>query len=325
MEEYPGSLAEFEAWFDTEQACREYLFRLRWPEGFRCPRCEGGHFWPVRSVLMQCQDCGHQTSVTAGTIFQDTRKPLVDWLRAMYWLASQKNGASALGLQRVLGLGSYKTAWTWLHKFRRAMVRPGRDRLSGTVEVDETYLGGLEEGVRGRQTERKSLIAIAAQEDGAGIGRIRMKRIPDASADSLMLFLAEAVEPGSTIHTDAWLGYVPVESKGYAHRVTFLKGKKESASELMPRVHRIASLLKRWILGTTKVRSATNTWSSTLMSSPFGSIGVGLATAASSSTDSCSKPSWSTPSRTNPWSGAPQPPTPATTCRGYLSEVNTPH
>jgi transposase-like protein len=199
---------------------------------------------------MQCQQCGHQTSVTAGTIFQDTRKPLVDWFRAMYWLASQKNGASALGLQRVLGLGSYKTAWTWLHKFRRAMVRPGRDRLTGRVEVDETYLGGLEEGVRGRQTERKSLIVIAAQEDGPGIGRIRMKRIPDASADSLMPFVREAIEPGSTVHTDGWVGYDPLEGIGYGHDITFLKGKKESASDLMPQVHRIASLLKRWILGT---------------------------------------------------------------------------
>lgn len=250
MEKYPRNLSEFEAWFDTEQACREYLFQLRWPEGFRCPRCGGGHFWPVRSVLMQCQECGHQTSVTAGTIFQDTRKPLVDWFRAMYWLASQKNGASALGLQRVLGLGSYKTAWTWLHKLRRAMVRPGRDRLSGRVEVDETYLGGLEEGKRGRQTERKSLIVIAAQEDGPGIGRIRMKRIPDASAESLIGFVQEAIDPGCTVHTDGWLGYIPLEENGYAHEITFLKGKKEPASELMPRVHRIASLLKRWILGT---------------------------------------------------------------------------
>lgn len=250
MGEYPRNLSEFEAWFDTEQGCREFLFRLRWPEGFRCPHCGGGHFWPVRSVLMQCRQCDHQTSVTAGTIFQDTRKPLVDWFRAMYWLASQKNGASALGLQRVLGLGSYKTAWTWLHKFRRAMVRPGRDRLKGRVEVDETYLGGLEEGVRGRQTERKSLIVIAAQEDGPGIGRIRMKRIPDASGDSLMEFVKEAIEPGSTVHTDGWPGYDLLEGIGYAHEITFLKGKKKSASELMPRVHRIASLLKRWILGT---------------------------------------------------------------------------
>jgi transposase-like protein len=250
VEEYPRNLTEFEAWFDTEQACRDYLFRLRWPEGFRCPRCGGSHFWPVRTVLMQCQQCAHQTSVTAGTIFQDTRKPFVDWFRAMYWLASQKNGASALGLQRVLGLGSYKTAWTWLHKFRRAMVRPGRDRLTGWVEVDETYLGGLEEGVRGRQTERKSLIVIAAQEDGPGIGRIRMKRIPDASADSLMGFVSEAIEPGTTVHTDGWLGYDPLEKRGYPHEITYLTGKKKPASELLPRVHRIASLLKRWILGT---------------------------------------------------------------------------
>jgi transposase-like protein len=154
------------------------------------------------------------------------------------------------GVERVLGLGSYKTAWTWLHKFRRAMVRPSRDRLSGRVEVDETYLGGLEEGKRGRQTERKSLIVIAAQEDGPGIGRIRMKRIADASAESLIGFVQEAIEPGSTVHTDGWVGYIPLEESGYDHEITILKGKKQSASELMPRVHRIASLLKRWILGT---------------------------------------------------------------------------
>ena len=168
----------------------------------------------------------------------------------MWWVTSQKNGASALGMQRVLGLGSYKTAWTWLHKLRRAMVRPGRDRLSGTIEVDETYIGGPEEGARGRQTETKALVVIAAEEDGAGIGRIRMRRIADASAESLLPFVEEAVEPGSTVHTDGWLGYDPVESRGYAHRVTFLRGKKKSPSELMPRVHRVASLLKRWLLGT---------------------------------------------------------------------------
>jgi hypothetical protein len=143
--------------------------------------------------------------VTAGTIFQDTRKPLVLWFRAMWAVTSQKNGASALGLQRVLGLGSYKTAWTWLHKLRRAMVRPGRDRLTGRVEVDETFVGGWEEGVRGRQTETKALVVIAAQEDGAGIGRIRMRRIADASAQSLEPFIVENIEPGSVIHTDGWV------------------------------------------------------------------------------------------------------------------------
>jgi len=250
VEGYPRNLTEFEARFSTEAACREYLVRLRWPDGFRCPRCSGQKTWPVNEILLQCSGCNYQSSVTAGTIFQDTRKPLALWFRAMWAVTSQKNGASAIGLQRVLGLGSYKTAWTWLHKLRRAMVRPGRDRLSGYVEVDETFYGGEEAGVRGRQTENKSLIVIAAQEDGAGIGRIRMRRIPDASAESLMPFIEEAIELGSVIHTDGWLGYLPVEKKGYHHRVTFLKGKKKSPSELLPRVHRVASLLKRWLLGT---------------------------------------------------------------------------
>ena len=217
MEEFPRSLRQFEEEFANEQACRDYLFRLRWPEGFRCPRCSGDRYWPVRSVLLECGKCGHQSSVTAGTIFQDTRKPLTDWFRAMYWITTQKNGASALGLQRVLELKSYKTAWTWLHKLRRAMVRPGRDRLTGRVEVDETFTAGVDEGTRGRHAERKTLIVIAAQEDGPGIGRIRMRHIPDASAESLMPFIKETIEPGSTVHTDGWLGYLPVAGAGYDH------------------------------------------------------------------------------------------------------------
>ena len=202
MEDYPRNLGEFEARFSTEAACRAYLVRLRWPDGFRCPRCGGRKTWPVSEILLQCSGCGYQSSVTAGTIFQDTRKPLTLWFRAMWAVTSQKNGASAIGIQRVLGLGSYKTAWTWLHKLRRAMVRPGRDRLSGCVEVDETFYGGEEEGVRGRQTEKKSLIVIAAQEDGAGIGRIRMRRIADASAERLMPFIEEVIEPGNVVHTE---------------------------------------------------------------------------------------------------------------------------
>src|SRR5437867_7835589 len=213
MEEFPRSLREFDEQFATEQACCDYLFRLRWPEGFRCPRCDGNRYWPVRSVLLECRKCGHQTSVTAGTIFQDTRKPLVDWFRAMYWVTTQKNGASALGLQRILGLGSYKTAWSWLHKLRRAMVRPGRDRLQGWVEVDETYVGGVEEGVSGRQTETKALVAVACEQDGPGTGRIRLRQIADASAASLQAFVEESIEPGSVVHTDGWEGYRGLQAK----------------------------------------------------------------------------------------------------------------
>lgn len=240
---------ELEAKFATEEACRMYLARLRWPTGFRCPRCGADKAWAVQQ-RWECAECGRQTSVTAGTIFQDTRIPLPVWFRAMWWVTAQKNGASALGLQRVLGLKKYETAWTLLHKLRRAMVRPRRDLLTGRVEVDECYLGGLEEGLPGRLNVEKALVVVAAQEDGPGIGRIRMRHIVDASAASLVPFVQDSVEPGSVIHTDGWLGYLPLEGKGYEHEVTFLKGRKKTPSELMPRVHRVISLLKRWLIGT---------------------------------------------------------------------------
>src|SRR5260370_40920315 len=212
MEDYPRNLSEFDARFGTEEAGREYLFQLRWPEGFRCPRCGCRESSPVRTVLLGCGECRHQASVLAGTIFQDTRTPLRLWFQAMWWLTTQKNGASALGLQRVLGLKQYQTAWTWLHKLRSAMVRPGRDLLSGRVEVDECYIGGLEEGLPGRLNLDKALIVVAAQEDGPGIGRIRMRQIVDASGASLVPFVQDSVETGSGIHTDGWLGYLPLGS-----------------------------------------------------------------------------------------------------------------
>jgi transposase-like protein len=249
-EEYPRNLIELEAAFSTEAACRDYLARLRWPDGFRCPHCGGGKAWPVRNVLFQCADCDRQTSVTAGTIFQDTRTPLPVWFRAMWWVTTQKNGSSALGLQRVLGLKSYETAWAWLHKFRRAMVRPGRDLLTGRVEVDECYVGGPEEGLPGRLNLEKALVVVAAEEDGTRIGRIGLCQIVDASAESLIPFVRESVVAGSIVHTDGWLGYLPLKKSGYQHDVTYLKHSTQAASELLPRVHLVISLLKRWMMGT---------------------------------------------------------------------------
>ena len=251
MEDYPRTLEEFEGRFVTEQACREYLMQLRWPRGFACPRCGGQRARPSRRRgLLRCGQCDYQASLTAGTIFQDTRLPLRTWYRAMWWVTSQKTGASALGLQSILGLGSYRTARALLHKLRRAMVRPGRERLTGRAEVDETFVGGEEEGVRGRQTLKKALVVIAAEEDGAGIGRIRMKRIRRASKQQLHGFIQEAVEPDSTIHTDGWEGYVGLEALGYRHEYNFVATSSQSASELLPRVHRVAALLKRWLMGT---------------------------------------------------------------------------
>jgi transposase-like protein len=186
-------------------------------------------------------------SVTAGTIFQDSHVPLTIWFRAMWQITSQKNGMSALGLQRVLGLGSYKTAWAMLHKLRRAMVRPGRGRLDGIVEVDETYWGGEETGAIGRGAEEKALIVVAAEEDGKGIGRIRLRMIPDASSASLHGFIQEAIAPGSTVRTDGWRGYLGLE--GYVHDRQ-IQRHQEEGEHLLPRVHRVIALLKRWLLGT---------------------------------------------------------------------------
>lgn len=203
----------------------------------------------ARGVLM-CTACNAETSLTAGTVFQDTRKPLRMWFLAMWFITSQKNGVSALGLQRVLGLGSYETAWTWLHKLRRAMVRPARERLTGEIEIDETYVGGPEEGTRGRETEKKAIVVVATEKRGHAIGRIRLRRIKDVSAESLRQFIRETIEPGATIHTDGWRGYAGLADAGYPHRVTVISAGPEQAHEVMPRVHNVAALLKRWLLGT---------------------------------------------------------------------------
>jgi transposase-like protein len=250
MEDYPRTVLEFDERFVDEKACRDYLADLRWPNGFVCDRCGTNAYWPVGPLLYQCKGCGRQVSATAGTIFHGTRKPLTTWFRAIWWVVTQKNGASALGMQRILGLGSYETAWTWLHKVRRAMVRPGRDRLSGTIEVDETYIGGLEEGVYGRQTFKKALIVIAAQAVGNGIGRVRMRRIDDVTADTLERFVRDSVEQGSCVRTDGWRGYDRMGALGYVHDRKPLRGNREAASELLPHVHRVISLFKRWLLGT---------------------------------------------------------------------------
>jgi transposase-like protein len=238
-------------WFRSDAGCREYIRRLRWPDGFTCRHCGMiGEPWTMSDGLLRCRSCRGRTSLTAGTVFQDTRKPLRMWFLAMWFVTSQKNGVSALGLQRVLGLGSYETAWTWLHKLRRAMVRPGRDCLAGAIEVDETYVGGPEEGKRGRQTETKAIVAVAAEKSGRGIGRIRLRRVKDVSADSLLPFVQGAVVPGSVVHTDGWSGYSGLAAAGYQHQVTIINGGRDPAHEVMPRVHNVASLLKRWLIGT---------------------------------------------------------------------------
>jgi len=242
---------EFTTKFATEDQCREYLYRLRWPDGFLCPKCKHTKCWKIGSNLHECGKCGHQSSVIAGTIFQDTRKPLKSWFTAIWWVTTQKNGASAKGLQQVLGLKSYETAWTWLHKIRKAMVLPSRTKLSGTVEVDETYVGGEESnGKRGRGTENKILVAVAVEvNEKHKPGRVRLAVIPDASGESLKSFVVNNIEAGSTVITDGWVSYSFLTSSRCQH-IKHTKGETEPGEKLLPHVHMIVSLLKRWLLGT---------------------------------------------------------------------------
>lgn len=243
-------LLEFEKEFQTEDQCRDYLMKLRYPGGeYVCPKCGSVASWKVTDTVFECKDCHHQSTVISGTIFQDTHKPLTLWFRAIWYITSQKNGTSALGLQKILGLGSYQTAWTWLHKLRRAMIRPGRDKLQGTVEVDEAFIGApVKGGKRGRGAENKVLVAVAVEINERKIGRVRMGIIETASSDDLHAFIDNCVEKGSTIVSDGWSGYNGLADKGFLQETK--KRISEDDESLLPHVHTVISLLKRWLLGT---------------------------------------------------------------------------
>lgn len=250
MKDYPMDLLEFEKEFQTEVQCREYLMKLRYHDGqYVCPKCGSIESWKITDTVFECKDCHYQSTVIAGTIFQDTHKPLTLWFRAIWYATSQKNGTSALGLQKVLGLGSYQTAWTWLHKLRRAMIRPGRDKLKGIIEVDEVFISAPGKGgKRGRGAENKVLVAVAVEINDGKIGRSRMGVIESASSENLHTFIENSVESGSTIVTDGWRGYNGLAEKGYMQETK--KRKDEDDETLLPHVHTIISLLKRWLLGT---------------------------------------------------------------------------
>ena len=245
--DFPKTWMEFDELFGTEEACRDYLFRVRWPRGFECPRCAGRKAWINNRQLLVCSDCGHQVSLTAGTVMEGTRKPLRMWFLAMWWICTQKTGGSAKGLQRLLGLGSYPTAWAWLQKLRRGMIRAGRELLEGPVEVDDAFIGGKEQGVIGRQTYKKAKIAVAVEVPGVvrkSLGRIRIAHVRDFSAASLIPFVIENVQSGSKVITDGWDGYASLSSHGYVHEVL------ATERELLANVHRVISLLKRWLSST---------------------------------------------------------------------------
>ena len=249
---FPHSIVEFQGRFPDEAACRAYLFESRWPDGYRCSHCGGGEVGTEhRRHLWQCKRCGHQTSVTAGTVMHKTRTPLTLWFWAAYLVATHTPGISAVQLQRQLAISRYETAWLILQKLRRAMVAPEREPLTGEVEVDETLVGGRREGRHvARRHGEKALVGVIVEVRGPGSGRLRLDVLPDASGDTLTPWVKALVASGAIVHTDGWNGYKPLAGAGYDHRPRLQRRDRPDSQKLLPRAHRASANLKTWLQGT---------------------------------------------------------------------------
>jgi transposase-like protein len=253
--DYPGTWPSFEKWFPDDDACREYLARVRWPDGFVCPGCGGADVWRTGRGLWMCRGCGRQTSVTAGTIFHRSRYPLRTWFAAMWFVCSQKNGVSALGLQRAIGFGSYETAWAWMHKLRRAMVRPDRDLLGGdgvSVEVDQTFHGGPQNARSRRYANKHEIVIGIERQHPVGFGRVRLAHIDTTDRKrELFAFCQHNLAHGTILYTDGDSIYPKIAKKlQITHVPTAMVHSPDPAHEVLPGVHLVASLLKRWLAGT---------------------------------------------------------------------------
>jgi len=249
--DYPNTYRAFVAMFPDDQACATYLTQLHWPEGFICPACErGSPPWHQSRGRLVCPVCRHQTSVTTGTIFDKTRTPLTTWFEAAWHLTTAKNGLSAKTLARTLGT-HYRVAWTMLQRFRVAMVDAERHPLSGEVEVDEALVGGVQQGgTRGRGSHKRVVVIAVEVRQPKGLGRVRMRHVSDASGASLLPFVCDMVAPEAVVLTDGWGGYNGLPALGYTRKAIVLSSSGDPAHVSLPGVHRVASLLKRWILGT---------------------------------------------------------------------------
>ena len=248
FEDFPKNEVEFDRRFHQEQACLDYLFKLRWPEGFICPDCGHAEYWKSARDLYLCRACQKQISVTSGTIFHGVKKPLPLWFKALWWFSTRKSGVNAVALQELLGLGSYRTAWCWLQKLRTCTIFPDRKPLSGQVEADEFYLGGERSGKRGRGAEHKFKVAVAVERQGRKLGRLRLQVIANCSSSQLLPFVRDNIIAGSQVSTDGWKGYNGLENDFVHHRV--LSAQSEDKESVLPGAHLVISLVKRVILGT---------------------------------------------------------------------------
>jgi transposase-like protein len=248
---FPRNFEEFLDWFSAEEDCAAYLEWIRWPAGFVCPKCGGTKAWRTDRGLWHCQGCQRQSSVTVGTVFEDSRKPLRLWFHVMWLMMAQKTGLSARNLCDTYGFGSYQTAWGWLQKLRSVMIRSGRERLVGRVEVDEAYVGGQREGTRGRGAEGKTLVLVAVEgETKKKLGRVRFRCVEAINRDTVESFVRDYVEPGAIVVTDGLSVFDKLGVAGFDHRTHILSTDGEAARKQLDHVHLVISLLKRWLGGT---------------------------------------------------------------------------
>jgi len=247
---YPKNFEEFLEWFQCETDCERYLEWVRWPDGLTCPRCSGKKVWRTNRGLLHCGACQYQASATAGTVFEGTRKSLLLWFHVAWLMMAQKTGLSARNLCDTYGFGSYQTAWGWLHKLRSVMIRSGRERLCGRVEVDETYIGGQKQGARGRGAAGKTLVLVAIEGNATKLGRVRFRCVTAADADSIEPFVQDYVDPGTVVVTDGLPAYNGLRSVGFDHRPHVIATGGEAARQELDHVHLVVSLLKRWLGGT---------------------------------------------------------------------------
>src|ERR687884_1991063 len=253
-DDLPEDMPSFLARFGSDEQCREYLFKARWPDGFRCSACGHGDAYALRTkIVHECVACRKPHSLLAGTLFEQTETGLARWFLAIHLVTSSKGGIAAAELRRQLGFGSYQTAWAWLHKLRKAMVRPDREPLAGRVEADETYVGGPRPGKRGRGAAGKTLVAgavEAGQAEGRRLGRLRLAVVPDASAASLEGFLGAAVAVPAAVATDGRGCYAGLPAEGYGHEPVGPGAAGTDAARRLPGIHLVFGLAKRWLLGT---------------------------------------------------------------------------
>lgn len=243
---YPRDQIEFEKMFSNEKQCFDYLVKIRWAQGFVCPKCKCHDHWIIANNLIKCKNCKYQASATRGTIFHRSKKSLIVWFRAIWWIINQQFGVNALELKKILGLGSYRTAWTWLHKLRRLMIIPEKNKLSGTVEVGAIFISSQKKEKNG--SKEQILVIIGVEINKKATNRIKFSIIPDISSKSLTAFICSNIKSGSRIVTADKNNYHNVKALGYQHKIEN-KNIIFNGINILPNVHKIASVLERWLLG----------------------------------------------------------------------------